>query len=131
MRMRLDETTRSLAALAGLCAIAAGGLTVSCFSDRSTAASASCNGTTVACVVDIQNFAFQPAVLRVAAGATVTWTNREQQAGLGHSSTSDGSGWDSGILQPGATYSRAFAAVGEFPYHCEPHPGMRATIIVE
>ena len=131
MTMRLDGMTRSLAALVGLCAIAAAGLTASCFSERSTATSVSCDGTTVPCVVDIRNFAFEPAVLHVPAGATVTWTNSEQQAGLVHTSTSDGAGWDSGTLAPGAAYSRAFTTVGQFPYHCVPHPAMRATIVVE
>lgn len=132
MTMRLEELTRSAAALLGLCAIAAAGLTASCFSERSTAtSSASCDGTTVPCVVDIRNFAFEPSVLTVPAGATVTWVNREQQVGLVHTSTSDGAGWDSGVLAPGASFSRAFSQTGSFAYHCEPHPGMRATIIVE
>ena len=132
MTMRRDGMTRSVATLVGLGAIAVAGLTVSCFSDRTTAATpASCNGTSVPCVVDIQNFAFEPAVLRVPVGATVTWTNREQTTGLGHTSTSDGAGWDSGILLPGASYPRTFNAVGQFPYHCEPHPTMKATIVVE
>jgi plastocyanin len=131
MTMRLDEMTRSAAALLGLCAIAAAGLTASCFSERTTAASSSCDGTAIPCVVDIRNFAFQPAVLRVPAGATVTWVNREQEVGLGHTSTSDAAGWDSPVLLPGATFSRTFATVGQFPYHCEPHPTMRATIVVE
>jgi plastocyanin len=132
MTMRLEELTRSAAALLGLCTIAAAGLTASCFSERSTAtSSASCDGTTVPCVVDIRNFAFEPAVLRVPGGATVTWVNREQQAGLAHTSTSDGAGWDSGSLPPGASFSSTFTTVGQFPYHCVPHPQMRATIIVE
>lgn len=132
MTMRFDATARSVATLIGLCAIAAAGLTASCFSERTTApAPVSCNGTTIPCAIDIQNFAFEPTVLRVPAGATVTWTNREQTTGLGHTSTSDGAGWDSGILLPGASYSRTFNAVGQFPYHCEPHPTMKATIVVE
>jgi plastocyanin len=132
MTMRLDEMTRSVATLLGLGAIAAAGLTASCFSERSTGmSSASCDGTTVPCVVDIRNFAFEPAVLRVPAGATVTWVNREQQVGLAHTSTSDGAGWDSGVLVPGASFSRAFSQPGSLAYHCEPHPAMRATIIVQ
>lgn len=131
MMTRFDEMTRSAAALLGLCAIAAAGLTASCFSERSTATSSTCVGTTVPCVVDIRNFAFEPAVLRVSAGATVSWVNSEQQAGLAHTSTSDGAGWDSGSLPPGASFANTFTTVGQFPYHCVPHPQMRATIIVE
>jgi plastocyanin len=126
MTMRLHEMTRSAATLVGLCAIATAGLTASCFSERATSVSSTC--TTALCVVDIRDFAFQPAVLRVPAGATVTWVNGGQVA---HTSTSDGTGWDSGSIAPGANYSRAFSTVGQFPYHCEPHPTMQATIIVE
>jgi plastocyanin len=128
MTMRFGELTRAAAALAGLCAIAVAGLTASCFSERATGTSLSCNGTTVPCEVEIRDFAFEPATLRVAAGATVRWVNR---GGVAHTSTSDGAGWDSGTIAPNASYSRAFSTAGQFPYHCEPHPSMTASIIVE
>jgi plastocyanin len=126
--MRLEEMTRSAAALLGLCAIAAAGLTASCFSERTTGTSASCNGTTVPCQVDIRDFAFEPAVLRVPAGATVTWVNSGPTA---HTSTSDDGAWDSPTLDAGVSFPRPFNTPGTFPYHCEPHPTMRATIVVE
>jgi plastocyanin len=128
MTMRLEELTRSATALLGLCAIAAAGLTASCFSERSTGTSVLCNVTSVPCEVEIRDFAFEPAVLRVPAGATVTWVNRGPTA---HTSTSDGGAWDSGILLPGASYPRTFSQAGSFAYHCEPHPAMRATIVVQ
>jgi len=131
MSIRDDQVRRWAASLIGLCAIGIVGLTASCFSERVTGAEQSCNGTSVPCVVSIRNFAFEPTVLRVPAGATVTWVNNETQAGLAHTSTSDGSGWDSDFLSPGDSYSRAFPSSGQFPYHCEPHPNMKATIIVE
>jgi plastocyanin len=127
-----EELRRSVAALVGLCGIAAAGLTASCFSERVTeAGEASCNGTTVPCVVSIRNFTFDPPVLRVPAGVTVSWVNDETQAGLAHTATSDNAAWDSGFLAPGQSYSRAFNSAGQFPYHCEPHPTMTARIIVE
>jgi plastocyanin len=127
-----EELRRSVTALVGLCGIAAAGLTASCFSERVTeAGEASCNGTTVPCVVSIRNFTFEPPVLRVPSGATVSWVNDETQAGLAHTATSDNGAWDSGFLAPGQSYSRGFSSAGQFPYHCEPHPTMRATIIVE
>jgi plastocyanin len=121
-----DEVRRSAATLVGLCAIAAAGLTASCFSDRSTAASTVCEASP--CVVNIRDFAFEPATLRVRAGATVRWVN---QGPTSHTSTSDNAGWDSGFLAAGENYSRTFSSTGEFAYHCEPHPTMRATVIVE
>ena len=127
--MRFDELTRFAAALAGLGAIAIAGLTASCFSERVAVVATVCDGSAGPCVVDIREFAFEPIELRVRAGTTVTWTNREQQ--VSHTSTSDGPGWDSGILAPGQSFSRTFSAAGRFPYHCEPHPNMQATIVVE
>lgn len=115
----------------GLLAVVGAGVLGSCFSERATGTATSCNGTTVPCVVEIRDFAFRPSTLRVPAGASVTWINREQQAGLAHTTTSDGAGWDSGLLAPNGSFSRTFSASGSFPYHCEPHPTMTATIIVE
>ncbi len=129
-----DELRRSVAALVGLCGIAAAGLTASCFSERVTeAGDASCNGTSVPCVVSIRNFAFEPSVLRVPSGATVTWVNDETQVGLAHTSTSDNAGWDSGFLAPGQSYSRTFAQPGEYRYICSLHvvEEMFGTVIVE
>jgi plastocyanin len=129
--MMHHDLTRSAAALVGLCAIAAAGLTASCFSERTTGTSADCAGTTESpCVVEIRDLAFRPTELRVPAGAQVTWVNRDA---VGHTSTSDAGvtpAWDSPLLATNATFSRGFASAGEFPYHCEPHPNMRARIVV-
>ena len=32
---------------------------------------------------------------------------------------------------PGATFTQTFDQTGSFPYHCEPHPSMTGTVIVE
>ena len=77
--------------------------------------------------VSIANFAFAPANLTIAAGDTVTWTNNDQTA---HTSTSDNGAWDSGPLQPGASFSHTFTTAGTFSYHCSIHPFMTATITV-
>ncbi len=90
--------------------------------------------------VIIQDFSFNAATLRVKPGTQVRWTNRGQ---TGHTSTSDSGLWDSGeitgnrtggggVYSGGASgnYSRTFAEVGEFPYHCSIHPQMKGTIIV-
>ncbi len=129
MRMSYDELRRSAAALVGLCAIAAVGLTASCFSERTTGVSTVCQNTTTPCVVDIRDFAFEPGELHVRVGATVQWVNREQQ--VSHTSTSDTGIWDSPLLAPGQSFSRTFTTAGRFPYHCEPHPNMQAAIVVE
>ena len=71
--------------------------------------------------------AFTPGTLEVAVGTTVTWMNTDS---VGHTSTSNGSGWDSGIIQPGRQFSFTYQAAGTFPYHCAIHPGMVGTVTV-
>src|SRR5215831_3994298 len=68
--------------------------------------------------------AFAPDALTVDAGTTVTWTNTDS---IAHTSTSDASGWDSGIVAPGGQFSRSFQTAGTFTYHCAIHPGMVGT----
>jgi len=71
--------------------------------------------------------AFAPDALTVDAGTTVTWTNTDSVA---HTSTSDASGWDSGIVAPGGQFSRSFQTAGTYQYHCAIHPGMVGTVVV-
>ena len=73
------------------------------------------------------NRAFMPDNLEVAAGSTVTWTNTDS---VSHTSTSDGSGWNSGIIAPGQQFSFTPQAAGTFSYHCAIHPGMVGTVTV-
>ena len=97
-----------------------------------TATTAS-NGQAVTITTDSSgSFAFSPATLTVKVGTTVTWTNMTQ---AGHTVTcDDGKSFDSGISNPiaasGGTYSFTFSKVGTFPYHCQIHPFMKATITV-
>jgi plastocyanin len=102
-----------------------------CFSERSTVtetpAGDLCTNPT-ARTVRIQNFAFGVTEIRVARGSQVTWVNCDSQS---HTSTSDTDAWDSGLISPNTTFTRTFDQAGRFPYHCEPHPGMRATVVVE
>ncbi len=66
--------------------------------------------------------------LRVKVGTTVTWTNDDDQM---HTVTDVAGGFDSGFLNPGDTWSYTFETAGEFEYFCQPHPWMRAKVIVE
>jgi plastocyanin len=78
--------------------------------------------------VSIANFAFAPADLTVKAGDTVKWTNNDSVA---HTITSDSGAFESGNLDPGASYSFTFKAPGAFAYHCGVHPSMTAKITVQ
>ena len=77
--------------------------------------------------VDIAGFAFSPTPLNIATGTTVRWTNQD---GATHTSTSDSFIWDSGNLSTGQQFSYTFNVAGTYPYHCEIHPSMLATVIV-
>jgi plastocyanin len=73
------------------------------------------------------NRAYTPDDVNVSVGATVTWTNTDS---VSHTSTSDVSGWNSGIVAPGGQFSFAFQTAGTFRYHCAIHPGMIGTVTV-
>jgi plastocyanin len=76
--------------------------------------------------VSIVDFAFEPATLQVAAGETVVWTND----GLApHTVTGDFA--DSGVLDPGQTFSHTFDADGAFEYVCAIHPDMIGSVTVD
>ena len=81
-----------------------------------------------ATAVAIRDFAFDPPMITVKAGATVTWTNGDSFA---HSVKSADGSFVSQDLQSGQTYSTGFAAPGTFPYVCGIHNSMTGTVVVE
>jgi len=78
--------------------------------------------------VSISGFAFSPAALTVANGVTVTWTNMDAAA---HTVTADDNSFTSGTLNTGDTYMHKFTAAGTVNYHCNFHPGMKASVTVQ
>lgn len=82
--------------------------------------------------VAIQLFQFKPAVLEVAPGTTVTWTNGD---GIEHTVTAgipDSAAGDFGGTLPmrGSAWSRKFEKAGTYPYYCSRHTSMRGEIRV-
>lgn len=78
--------------------------------------------------VNIEKMAFSPQVIAVKAGDTVQWVNTDT---VPHTVTSDGSLlWDSGTIQPGASYERQFKFAGSYPYHCGIHSTMKGTVVI-
>lgn len=77
--------------------------------------------------VFIQDMAFNPSVITIAAGTTIKWTNKDFVA---HTVTSNAGVFASGTLATGDTFSFTFTIAGSYPYHCTPHPTMTATVIV-
>src|SRR6266567_1000220 len=68
--------------------------------------------------VDIANFAYSPATIKIKVGDTVTWTNKDS---VGHSATADDGTWDTGVLPQGKSGSEKFTKAGNFTYHCSVH----------
>ncbi len=63
----------------------------------------------------IANAHYRPKNVTIVAGKTITWTNNDT---VPESVTSDAPGlFDSGLLNPGATFAHTFAQAGVFPYH--------------
>jgi len=111
--------------------LAAAAVLGACFSERvgvaEPASKELCTSPT-ASTVQIRNYAFGGGEIRVARGTRVTWVNCDTQS---HTSTSDAAGWNSGLLAPSATFSRVFDQPGRYTYHCDPHPFMKGTVVVE
>ncbi len=75
-----------------------------------------------------QEWAYTPAELSVKLGTTVLWTNT---GAVAHTVTADdGQAFDSGTIDPKATFSLTPNAPGTFAYHCTFHAWMKATILV-
>ena len=78
--------------------------------------------------VVIADFSFSPKTLTVSAGATVTWTNRDN---MPHAVvSSDNQFQKSPVLKSGKSFSTTFASAGTYSYFCSIHPRMTGKIIV-
>jgi plastocyanin len=79
--------------------------------------------------VSIDNFTFSPATLTVKAGATVTWTNRDD---IPHGIASSSNAFTrSKAIDTNDSFSFTFATPGTYQYFCYIHPHMVGTIVVE
>lgn len=77
--------------------------------------------------VTISGSSFSPASLTIKKGATVTWTNNDSNP---HTVTADNNSFNSGTLNANSTFSYTFSTTGTFPYHCNFHSGMKASVVV-
>ena len=93
------------------------------------AAPAQTEAATAGTRISIQGMAYQPTMMKVKSGSTVTWVNNDSAP---HTVTStDGGPLASGTLNRGNSYSVTLDQPGSYSYYCKFHPNMRATIIVE
>jgi plastocyanin len=77
--------------------------------------------------VKIDNFTFDPPVLTVKAGTTVTWVNGDD---IPHVIAEKDGKFRSGALDTDDSFSQPFATAGTVEYFCAIHPHMTGKIIV-
>ena len=118
---RTTKRRRLVATAALLTAIAFG----ACSDDDGGSANGSAEDDGNAVV--IEDFAFKPGDLKVATGTTVTFTNKD---GFAHTATAKDKSFDSGSLDPDATFEHTFETAGTFPFLCAIHNSMTGTITV-
>ena len=83
---------------------------------------------TEATTVQMDDFSFAPQMIRVQAGETLTWVNRDS---VGHNVVFDATDEAGRMLAQGQQWSYTFDEPGTYTYYCGPHPFMTGTIIVE
>ncbi|XUX00409.1 MAG: cupredoxin family copper-binding protein [Dehalogenimonas sp.] len=89
---------------------------------------AGCGSSNSPNTITMKNLQYVPKTLTVSVGTTVTWKNTD---GVEHSVTSTTGLFDSGLFNPGGSYTYTFNTAGTYNYYCTIHPGMTGTIIVQ
>jgi plastocyanin len=79
--------------------------------------------------VNIRNFCFGPTILRVRAGDTVTWVNRDSFPHIVLGANGAWGGYDN-VRRNGGQVSFRFVSSGIYPYVCTYHPGMIGAVVV-
>lgn len=98
----------------------------------SSSSSSGADKTPTGVKVSIADLAFNPQEAEVKVGATVTWTNDDTEQHTVTSTKSDDidsppSGvFDSGVLQPGQSFSYTFKKAGKYPYECMIYSSMKS-----
>jgi plastocyanin len=79
----------------------------------------------------IKSFAFEPANCKVALGRTLTFINEDSVPHTATALFNAPAKFDTGDLATKASVSIRFDTAASIPYHCEIHPSMTGTIVVE
>lgn len=90
-------------------------------------------GRVVSIVGNSGSNSYNPNLIEIKVGDTVTWINNDSSphsVTSSSSSSSSNSNFDSGILRRGETFSFTFDREGEYPYFCTLHPSMVGTVMV-
>jgi plastocyanin len=76
----------------------------------------------------VKDFMFNPTPLTVKAGATVTWTNMDDEP---HTVVSDTGTFKSGGMDTNESFSYKFDKPGTYHFTCSIHPRMVGTVVVQ
>lgn len=91
-------------------------------------AAAGCGRAPVRHAVEIRGMEFRPAVVEIAAGDTLVWSNHDL---FPHTATVAGAaGWDTGLIPADSSRSAVARRAGTYTYVCLVHPTMQAQVIV-
>ncbi len=126
MAQEADTTGDPCRAVGGAAATPSASPTVSPTAAATREASPQASPGTEACTIDIRDFAYHPAQTEIAVGTTYL----DEPDTVPHTATATDRTFDSGILDPGKSYSFTFEKAGTFDYACLVHPQMKGTIIV-
>ena len=80
--------------------------------------------------VSIQDYKFVPAEVRIKAGDTVKWINREKRTSHSVLFAAE-NGLESERMFPQEHWQRTFTKPGSYSYRCGPHEEMKGTVLVE
>lgn len=80
--------------------------------------------------VGIRDYRFSPQEIRIKAGDSVKWTNREKRTSHSVLFPAE-AGLESERLFPDESWQRTFKLPGTYRYRCGPHEEMTGTVIVE
>lgn len=81
--------------------------------------------------VVIKGYAFNPKVLTVKVGTTVTWTNNDiAKHNIAVDDGAPAGGPKGPLFGQGETFKFTFNTAGTYKYHCEPHPYMHGEVDV-
>jgi plastocyanin len=132
-RMRLFWGFLSLATVAALLVVGCGGAGTTTAPTPTATSQPTPTPTPTSVMVKIVEkngmYSFDPATVTVKAGTQVVWTNTSDAP---HTVTSDTAGvfGSPGNITQNQTFMFTFTTAGTFPYHCNVHPYMKATITV-
>jgi plastocyanin len=119
MNTTASRTVRTVASFAAALALLCWSMGPAAAADAAKAATHS---------VAIDGTAFEPAILAVKVGDSVTWANKDP---FPHTVTSTAGGFDSHEIAPGKSWKYTATKKGEFAYVCTLHPTMKAMLKVE